>query len=355
LEIARAPLPGHASAGAWSILVFHGVAQPTVEDRKRTNRSTQGLRYPGTAARTWGGLSSPGCSNWRCGSSVSASPARATTNARASRRGYANGSKPRRIDTPGGHGTVQVPKSAGHEGEPFYPQSLERGRRSVRAVMLAVAEIVHQGRLHPRGRGGNAPVRHREPVVFRGEPCHQAVGRGAGGLAQLPPSGKSATSSSMPVTRRCASVAWFVMPPCFRPSVSARTRGAGCWASRCPCPRPRSTGALSLESLQARGLRGVEYVVSSDHGDLRAARRAVPGGTKWQHRAQAAQAVAHPAMPSSIWLKMPSITPRMPPSANALAPSCAPSEMPPTWPGRRPPRAILSPAVAMQPRSWPNG
>jgi transposase-like protein len=48
----------------------------------------------------------------------------------ASRRGYANGSKPKRIDTPAGTVTVQVPKTAGHEGEPFYPQSLERGRRS---------------------------------------------------------------------------------------------------------------------------------------------------------------------------------------------------------------------------------
>ena len=53
----------------------------------------------------------------------------------ASRRGYANGTKPKRIDTPAGTVTVQVPKSAGHDGEPFYRQSLERGRRSVRAVM----------------------------------------------------------------------------------------------------------------------------------------------------------------------------------------------------------------------------
>ncbi len=37
-----------------------------------------------------------------------------------------------------------------------------------------------------------------------------------------------------------------------------------------------------LESLQARGLRGVEYVVSDDHSGLRAARRAVLGGAKWQ-------------------------------------------------------------------------
>lgn len=37
-----------------------------------------------------------------------------------------------------------------------------------------------------------------------------------------------------------------------------------------------------LESLQARGLRGVEYVVSDDHSGLRAARRAVLGGATWQ-------------------------------------------------------------------------
>jgi len=34
---------------------------------------------------------------------------------------------------------VAVPKTVGHDNEPFFPQSLERGRRSVRAVMLAVA------------------------------------------------------------------------------------------------------------------------------------------------------------------------------------------------------------------------
>lgn len=44
------------------------------------------------------------------------------------RQGYANGYKPKRIDTPAGSVTVQVPKTAGHDGQPFYPQSLERGR-----------------------------------------------------------------------------------------------------------------------------------------------------------------------------------------------------------------------------------
>ena len=61
------------------------------------------------------------------------------------RRGYANGYKPKRIDTPAGTVNVAVPKTAGHGGEPFFPQSLERGCRSVRAVMLAVAEMYVKG------------------------------------------------------------------------------------------------------------------------------------------------------------------------------------------------------------------
>ena len=37
-----------------------------------------------------------------------------------------------------------------------------------------------------------------------------------------------------------------------------------------------------LENLQSRGMRGVEYVGSDDHAGLRAARKAVLGGVKWQ-------------------------------------------------------------------------
>ena len=51
------------------------------------------------------------------------------------RRGYANGTKPKRIDTPAGTVNVQVPRTAGHGDAPFYPQSLERGRRSVKAFV----------------------------------------------------------------------------------------------------------------------------------------------------------------------------------------------------------------------------
>ena len=79
------------------------------------------------------------------------------------RGGYANGYKPKRLDTAAGTLTVQVPKNRGGE-EAFYPQSLERGRRSTRAVMLAVAQMYIQGvstrdveRSLPRRRPGSWP------------------------------------------------------------------------------------------------------------------------------------------------------------------------------------------------------
>ena len=47
----------------------------------------------------------------------------------AQQRGYPNGTKPKRLDTPVGTVTVNVPNTAGHDAR-FYPQSMERGRRS---------------------------------------------------------------------------------------------------------------------------------------------------------------------------------------------------------------------------------
>jgi transposase-like protein len=60
------------------------------------------------------------------------------------RSGYGNGYKAKKIDTHAGTLTVQVPKSRGGDA-PFYPQALERGRRSSRAVMLAIAQMYIQG------------------------------------------------------------------------------------------------------------------------------------------------------------------------------------------------------------------
>src|SRR3989337_48639 len=58
------------------------------------------------------------------------------------RRGYANGFKPKTLTTRVGPVTFAVPQV--REGG-FYPQALERGLRSERALTLALAEMYVQG------------------------------------------------------------------------------------------------------------------------------------------------------------------------------------------------------------------
>ena len=199
----------------------------------------------------------------------------------AGRRGYANGYKPKRIDTPAGTVTVRVPKTADHEGDPFYPQSLERGRRSVRAVMLAVAEMYVKG----------VSTREAEAVMqeFGLEGLSSAqVSRAARLLDEELEAWR---------TRPLGEIRYLILDARYekvrhggivRDAAVLSAVGIG------PDERRRVLGvsvALSeaevhwrafLESLQARGMRGVEYVVSDDHAGLRAARRAVLGGATWQ-------------------------------------------------------------------------
>ena len=197
------------------------------------------------------------------------------------RRGYANGYKPKRIDTPAGTVSVQVPKTAGHEGEPFYPQSLERGRRSVRAVMLAVAEMYIKG----------VSTRQAEAVMREF------------GIESLSSSQVSRAAKLLDDeleawrTRTLGEVKYLVLDARYekmrhggvvRDAAVLSAIGIGADERR------RVLGvsvALSeaevhwrgfLESLVARGLRGVEFITSDDHAGLRAARRAVLGGATWQ-------------------------------------------------------------------------
>lgn len=58
------------------------------------------------------------------------------------RRGYANGFKPKTVDSRLGRLELQVPQTRDVE---FYPSALERGARSERALKLAVAEMYVQG------------------------------------------------------------------------------------------------------------------------------------------------------------------------------------------------------------------
>ena len=61
------------------------------------------------------------------------------------RRGHANGFKPKHVKSRLGELSLRVPKVRGVDGESFYPQSLDRGERSERALKLALAEMYVQG------------------------------------------------------------------------------------------------------------------------------------------------------------------------------------------------------------------
>ena len=197
------------------------------------------------------------------------------------RQGYANGYKPKRIDTPAGTVTVQVPKSADHDGQPFYPQSLERGRRSVRAVMLAVAEMYIKG------------VSTRDAEAVMREFGIESLSSSQVSRAAKLLDGELSAWRNRPL----GEIKYLILDARYekmrhggivRDAAVLSAIGIG------PDERRRVLGvsvALSeaevhwrafLESLQARGLRGVEYVVSDDHAGLRAARRAVFGAATWQ-------------------------------------------------------------------------
>ena len=199
----------------------------------------------------------------------------------AERQGYANGYKPKRIDTPAGTVTVQVPKTADHDGQSFYPQSLERGRRSVRAVMLAVAEMYIKG----------VSTRDAE-AVMREFGIESLSSTQVSRAAKLLDDELAAWRN-----RPLGEVKYLILDARYekmrhggivRDAAVLSAIGIG------PDERRRVLGvsiALSeaevhwrafLESLQTRGLRGVEYIVSDDHAGLRAARRAVFGAAKWQ-------------------------------------------------------------------------
>ena len=59
------------------------------------------------------------------------------------RKGYANGYKPRSLNTRVGKLSLQIPKVRGEV--PFIPKAIERGTRSERALKLAIAEMYLKG------------------------------------------------------------------------------------------------------------------------------------------------------------------------------------------------------------------
>ena len=197
------------------------------------------------------------------------------------RRGYANGYKPKRIDTPAGSVTVQVPKTSGHDAEPFYPQSLERGRRSVRAVMLAVAEMYIKGVstreveavMKEFGIESLSSSQVSRATKLLDEELNAWRNRPLGEIKYLIIDARYEKVRQGGVVRDCAVFSAIGVGPDER----RRVLGVSVALSEAEVHWREF-----FEGLVARGMRGVEFVVSDDHAGLRAARRAVLGGATWQ-------------------------------------------------------------------------
>lgn len=194
------------------------------------------------------------------------------------RTGHANGFKDKTLATRIGQITVAVPQV--REGG-FYPQSLERGTRSERALKLALAEMYVQG------------VSTRKVAAVTEQLCGFAVSSGQ----------VSQAAKELDATLE----AWRSRPLAPQPYVYLdaryeRVRQAGLVQKAAvliavgvdESGRRQVLGvsvALSehevhwrafLQGLVARGLCGVRLVVSDAHEGLKAARVAVLGGVPWQ-------------------------------------------------------------------------
>lgn len=204
------------------------------------------------------------------------------------RRGNAIVYKPKRLDTPAGTVTVRVPKSAGHANEPVYPQALERGQRSAREIMRAVAEMNIKG----------VSTRWVEAVMreFGIESLSSSkVSRAAAVLDNELEAWRN---------RALAEIRYLILKTRYEKMRHGAVVHDAAVLSAIgigPDEGRRVLGvsvALSetevhwrafLESLIQRGMRGVQFNVSDDHAGLRAC-RAVLGRAVWQrcqfHRAQ---------------------------------------------------------------------
>ena len=207
------------------------------------------------------------------------------------RKGYANGFKDKTVNCRVGPISFDIPQVRG--GVDFYPSALEKGRRSEQALKLALAEMYVQG------------VSTRKVSAIVEQLCGTSV---------------SSTQVSQCAAKLDAELkAWRTRPLQAFPYlvVDARYEKVRQNGQLLDCAVLIALGigrdgkrfilgvsvALSeaevhwrefLQSLQQRGLCGVQFIVSDDHKGLAAARTAVFPSVPWQrcqfHLQQNAQA-----------------------------------------------------------------
>lgn len=196
------------------------------------------------------------------------------------RIGYANGTKPKSLDTQAGTLQINVPKTRG-TSEPFYPASLERGRRSTRAVQLCMAQMYIQGVstrdvekvLAEFGLENLSSTQVSRATKMLDEELHAWRERP---LAECPYLYLDARYEKVRVAGVVRSVA-VLSAMGVRPDGRRTILGVSVALSEAEI-HWRSF----LDSLVKRGLRGVTCITSDSHAGLESARQAVFGGVLWQ-------------------------------------------------------------------------
>lgn len=194
------------------------------------------------------------------------------------RRGHANGYKPKTVVTRMGEVTFAIPQV--REGG-FYPQALERGLRSERALTLALAEMYVQG----------VSTRKVAAITEQLCGCEVSSAQVSAAAAQLDPvlaAWRTRTLRECPYLFLDARYEKVRQDGQVRDAAVLVALGVDTDGKRqvlgvsVALSEQEAHWRAFLQSLVARGLSGVQLVISDAHSGLQAARRAVFGGVPWQ-------------------------------------------------------------------------
>jgi transposase-like protein len=194
------------------------------------------------------------------------------------RQGHANGYKPKTVTTRMGGITFDVPQV--REGG-FYPQALEKGIRSERALTLSLAEMYVQG------------VSTRKVAAIVEQLCgttvsSSQVSRAAAQMDEVLQAWRNRSLGEIRYLYLDARYEKVRQDGQIRDAAVLIAVGVDQQGKRHILGVSVSLGEQEvhwrsfLQSLVARGMQGIQLIISDDHAGLKAARIAVFGGIPWQ-------------------------------------------------------------------------
>ena len=194
------------------------------------------------------------------------------------RQGHANGYKPKTVRTRLGDITFAIPQV--REGG-FYPSALEKGMRSERALLIALAEMYVQGVSTRRVKAITEELMGVEISAMQVSQAAQQLDevlqewreRPLGEIQYLYADARYEKVRDAGQVRDAA----VLVATGISPEGERQVLGVSVSLSE-----HETHWKAFLKSLKDRGMHGVKLVISDDHAGLGAARRAVFGSVPWQ-------------------------------------------------------------------------